>query len=178
MQGIGWLSLGDTSNLNQCPHHHSVLHSELHSYHLRAPGKARKLQRRHTCCVRQKLVTVPLYPLSHCFLQGGGRTRNPQCHASCLIDSPTPGKIECGSNSLSLCFGLPDLLNLLTFSRSSATKLRTSFTWVLLSQVYLLLLSSTDIRIGHILQPDTWVTTCCHWSSVWEAASVIVGEEF
>ena len=41
-----------------------------------------------------------------------------------------------------------------------------------------LLLSGTAIRVGHSLQPDTWVAASSHRSSVWEAVPVEVGTEF
>ena len=69
------------------------------------------------------------------------------------------------------------LLNLLTSSRSSVTKRRSSSTWTHLPQVCSPLPSSTGVRAGHSLQPDTWVAACSPRSSAWAAASVVVGAE-
>lgn len=69
------------------------------------------------------------------------------------------------------------LFDLLTSSWSSVTKRRSSSTWVYLPQVWSLLPSCTGINVGHTLQPGTWAAAGSHQSSIWAAASVVVGAE-
>lgn len=69
------------------------------------------------------------------------------------------------------------LFDLLTSSWSSVTKRRSYSTWVYLPQVWSLLPSCTGINVGHTLQPGTWAAAGSHQSSIWAAASVVVGVE-
>lgn len=54
---------------------------------------------------------------------------------------------------------------------------RSSPAWVDLPQGCSPLPSSTGVRAGQTLQPDTWVTESYHQNSACEAASVVVGVE-
>ena len=62
------------------------------------------------------------------------------------------------------------LLSLLTSSQSSTTRLSNFSVWAHL----LLLLSDTDRRLRHTLQPKTWMVVCFPETSVWVATSVAV----
>lgn len=75
--------------------------------------------------------------------------------------------------SISLAYSLM-FFNLVTSPWSSVTRWRSASTWVHLPWCSWLT-SCTGVTARYILQIDAWVTPCPHWSSIWEAASVMVG---